>query len=118
MYTRVNDIMQLDRGPGSSLDEGLLAVCLKVLILDQFLAELMTPPAACEPISMNQAARTTLLTAMLMLDDVDITAMQRVTYPAAWRFPGPTSPAAWVVLSAVVVVLSLVAEAVAQQVAV
>jgi hypothetical protein len=75
MYTGVNDIMWLDRGPGSSLDEGLLATCLKALTSDQFLAELVAPPAAGEPICMNQAARTALLTVMPTLDDVDIAAV-------------------------------------------
>jgi hypothetical protein len=34
MYTRVNDIMQLDRGPGSSLGGTLLAASLKALTAD------------------------------------------------------------------------------------
>jgi hypothetical protein len=34
MYTVVNDIMLLDRGPGSSLDQGLLAACLMALTSD------------------------------------------------------------------------------------
>jgi hypothetical protein len=33
MYTEVNDIMWLERGPGSSLDEALLAACLKALTM-------------------------------------------------------------------------------------
>jgi hypothetical protein len=53
MYTGVNDIMRLDHGPGSSLDEGLLATCLKTLTSDQFLAELVTLLAAYKPICMN-----------------------------------------------------------------
>jgi hypothetical protein len=31
MYTGVNDIMRLERGPGSSLDGELLAACLQAL---------------------------------------------------------------------------------------
>jgi hypothetical protein len=77
MYTGVNDIMWLDHGLGSSLDEGLLAICLMALTSDQFLVELMAPPAACKPICINQAARTALLTAMPMLDDIDIAVVQR-----------------------------------------
>jgi hypothetical protein len=77
MYTRVNDIMQLDRRPGSSLDEDLLAASLKALTTDRFLAELMVSLAACEPICMNQAMRTALLAAMSTLDDVDIALVQR-----------------------------------------
>jgi hypothetical protein len=34
MYIRVNDIMQLDRGPGSSLGGTLLATSLKALTAD------------------------------------------------------------------------------------
>jgi hypothetical protein len=72
MYTGVNDIMQLEHGPGSSLDEALLAACLKALTVDQFLADLVVPAAVCEAICVNQAVRTTLLATMPMLADVDI----------------------------------------------
>jgi hypothetical protein len=72
MYTGVNDIMRLDHGPGSSLDEDLLVVSLKELTMNQFLTELVMPSAVCEPICVNQAARTTLVVAMSTLDDVDI----------------------------------------------
>jgi hypothetical protein len=77
MYTGVNDIMRLDRGPRSTLDEDLLAASLKALTTDQFLAELVVPPTVCEPIYMNQVLRTALLAAMATLDDVDIAPMQR-----------------------------------------
>jgi hypothetical protein len=36
MYTGMNDIMWLDRGPRSSLDVVLLAASLKALTTDQF----------------------------------------------------------------------------------
>jgi hypothetical protein len=72
MYTRVNDIIRLERGPGSSLNGELLATCLKVLTTDQFSAELVTPPASCWAICMDQAARMALLATKPMLDDVDI----------------------------------------------
>jgi hypothetical protein len=36
MYTGVNDIMRLERGPGSSLDAELLVTCLKALTTDHF----------------------------------------------------------------------------------
>jgi hypothetical protein len=61
MYTRVNDIMRLYRGPGSSLDEDLLTTSLKALTTDQFSAELVVPPMVCEPICVNQVARLALL---------------------------------------------------------
>jgi hypothetical protein len=72
MYTRVNDIMWLDRGPGSSLGDALLAASLKALTTDQSSAELVTPAAACEPLCVNQAARTALLAIMPTLDNVDV----------------------------------------------
>jgi hypothetical protein len=46
MYIRVNDNMRLDRGPGSSLDEDLLAACLKALTANQFSTKLVVPPVA------------------------------------------------------------------------
>jgi hypothetical protein len=88
MYTGGNDIMRLDRGPGSSLDEGLLVAYLKALILDQFSTELVAPPAAYEPICMNQAVRMTLLAVMSMLDDVDIAMVQRGDQSHGMVIPG------------------------------
>jgi hypothetical protein len=61
MYTGVNDIMRLDHGPGSSQGDALLAASLKALTTDQSSAELVTPAVACEPLCMNQAARTSLV---------------------------------------------------------
>jgi hypothetical protein len=70
MYTRVNDIMRLDRGPGSSLDEDLLTTSLKALTTDQFSAELVVPPMVCEPICVNQVVRTALLTVIPQRGDL------------------------------------------------
>jgi hypothetical protein len=90
MYTGVNDIMRLERGPGSSLDGELLAACLKALTTDQFSAELATPPASCGAICMDQAARTALLAAMPTLDDVDIAVVQRGDLSRGVTIPGAT----------------------------
>jgi hypothetical protein len=73
----VNDIMRLDRGPGSRLGDALLAASLKALTTDQSSAELVTPAASCEPLCVNQAARIVLLGIMPTLDDVDIAPVQR-----------------------------------------
>jgi hypothetical protein len=72
MYTGVNDIMRLDRRPGSSLDTALLVASLKALTTDQFSVELVVPAVVCEPICVNQAARIALLAIMPTLDDVNI----------------------------------------------
>jgi hypothetical protein len=77
MYTGVNDIMRLDRGPGSSLGDTLLGASLKVLTTDRPSVELVTPAAASEPLRANQAAMTTLLAIMPTLDDIDIASVQR-----------------------------------------
>jgi hypothetical protein len=77
MYTGVNDIMRLDRGPGSILGDTLLVASLKALTTDQPSAELVMPAAAYEPLCVNQAARTALLVIMPTLDDVDIALVQR-----------------------------------------
>jgi hypothetical protein len=90
MYTGVNDIMRLEREPGSSLNGELLATCLKVLTTDQFSAELVTPPASCRAICMDQAARTALLATMPMLDDVDIAVVQRGDLSRGVTIPGAT----------------------------
>jgi hypothetical protein len=90
MYTGVNDIMQLERGPGSSLNGELLAACLKALTTDQFSAELVTPPASCGAICMDQTARTALLATMPTLDDVDIAVVQMGYLSCGVTIPGAT----------------------------
>jgi hypothetical protein len=91
MYTGVNDIMWLERGPGSSLDGELLATCLKALTTDQFSAELAAPPASCGAICLDQPARTALLAAMPTLDDVDIAVVQRGDLSRGVTIPGATA---------------------------
>jgi hypothetical protein len=90
MYTGANDIMRLERGPGSSLNSDLLATCLKALTTYQFSAELVTPPASCAPICMDQATRTALLATMPTLDDVDIAVVQRGDLSRGVTIPGTT----------------------------
>jgi hypothetical protein len=94
MYTGVNDIMRLDRGPESSLGDTLLAVSLKALTTDPPFAELVTPAAGCEPLCVNQVVRTTLLAIMPTLDDVNIAPCRGVTSPVVWSSPSPAVRAA------------------------
>jgi hypothetical protein len=89
MYTQVNDIMRLDRRPGSSLSDTLLVVSLKALTTDPPSAELVTVAVGYEPLCMNQAARTALLAIMPILDDVDIAPVQRVDQSRCVVIPGP-----------------------------
>jgi hypothetical protein len=90
MYTGENDIMRLERGPGSSLDGDLLAASMKALTTDQFSAELAMPPASCGAICMDQVARTALLAAMPTLDDVDIAVVQSGKLSRGVMSPGVT----------------------------
>jgi hypothetical protein len=90
MYTGVNDIMRLEHGPGSSLNGELLAACLKALTIDQFLAKLVTPPASCRAICMDQVARTAVLVTMPTLDDIDIAVVQRGDLSRGVTIPGAT----------------------------
>jgi hypothetical protein len=88
MYTGVNDIMWLDRGPGSRIDAALLVASLKALTTDQFTDKLVVSVAVCEPICVNQAVRTALLAIMPMLDDVDIVLVQRGDQSRGVVIPG------------------------------
>jgi hypothetical protein len=88
MYTGVNDIMRMDHGFGSSLSDTLLAASLKALTTDQPSAELVTPAVSCEPLCVNQAAKTTLLAIMPTLDDVDIALVQRGDQSRGVVIPG------------------------------
>ncbi len=92
MYTGVNDIMRLDRGPGSSLGDTLLAASLKALTTVQSSAELVTPTTTCEPLCANQVAKTTLLAIMPTLDDVNIALVQRGDQSRDVVIPGPGGP--------------------------
>jgi hypothetical protein len=92
MYTRVNDIMRLDRGPGSSLGVTLLAVSFKALTTDQPSAKLMMLAAGCEHLCANHAARTSLLAIIPTLDDVDITPVQRGDQSCGMVILGPGGP--------------------------
>jgi hypothetical protein len=84
--------MRLDHGPGSSLGDTLLVASLKVLTTDQPSAELVTPAAGCEPLYVNQAARTALLAIMPTLDDVNIAPVQRGDQSRGVVIPGPGGP--------------------------
>jgi hypothetical protein len=92
MYTGVNDIMRLGRGPGSSLGDTLLAASLKALTTDQPSTKLMTLAAGYEPLCVIQAAATALLAIMPTLDDVDIAPVQRSDQSHGVVIPGPGSP--------------------------
>jgi hypothetical protein len=88
VYTGVNDIMRLERGPRSSLDHALLAACLKTLTTDQFSADLMVLAVVCKPICMNQAARTALLAIMPHWTTSNSLRCRGATSPTAWSSPG------------------------------
>jgi hypothetical protein len=77
LYTRVNDVMWLERGDGSMLGEVALAFVMGKLSPDPSSHDFITPPASYQPLCMDQAVRTLLLVAMPSMDDIGITLIQR-----------------------------------------
>jgi hypothetical protein len=76
LYTRVNDVARLERGDGSMLGGEALVLAMGKLSPDPSSHDFITP-TSCQPLSMDQAARTFLLVAMPSMDDVDIALVQR-----------------------------------------
>jgi hypothetical protein len=64
--------MWLERGRGTDLELGVLETMLSKLSTDISSIDFITPLAHCLPIWMDQAARSLLLKAMPMLDDISI----------------------------------------------
>jgi hypothetical protein len=64
--------MWLERGRGTDLELGVLETMLSKLSTDLSSIDFITPLAHCLPIWMDQAARSLLLKAMPMLDDISI----------------------------------------------
>jgi hypothetical protein len=53
VYTGVNDTTRLERGAGSCLDDGALALSLMKLTPNPFSVDFITPPAVCQPICLG-----------------------------------------------------------------
>jgi hypothetical protein len=64
--------MWLECGRGTDLELGVLETMLSKLSTDISSIDFITPLAHCLPIWMDQAARSLLLKAMPMLDDISI----------------------------------------------
>jgi hypothetical protein len=77
LYTGVNDVTRLERGDGSMLGEEALTLVMGKLSPNSFSHDFVTPPASCQPLCMDQAARTLWLVVMPSMDDVGITPVQR-----------------------------------------
>jgi hypothetical protein len=77
LYTGVKDVTWLERGDGSALGEGALALVMGKLSPDLSSHDFITPPASCQPLCMNQAVRMLLLVAMPSMDDIGIAMIQR-----------------------------------------
>jgi hypothetical protein len=87
MYTEVNASCSWTTGPGL-----VWATRLKALTMDQPSAKLVMPAAGCEPLCVNQAARTALLAIITTLDDVNIAPVQRGDQSRGVVIPGLTGP--------------------------
>jgi hypothetical protein len=73
----VNDVTWPERGDGSALGEEALALVIEKLSPDLSSHDFVTPLASCQPLCMDQAARTLLLVVMPSMDDVSIALIQR-----------------------------------------
>jgi hypothetical protein len=77
LYTGVNDAKRVQRGDGSSLGEEALSLVIGKLSPVPSSHNFVTPPASCQPLCMDQAARTLALVVMPSIDDVGIAPIQR-----------------------------------------
>jgi hypothetical protein len=73
LYIGVNDITQLEHGDGSVLGEEALTLVMGKLSRDLSSHNFVTTPMSCQPLCIDQAARSLLLVAMPSMDDVSIT---------------------------------------------
>jgi hypothetical protein len=77
LSTKENDATWLEHGPGIDLELGVLETMMSKLSTDLPSISFITPLAHCMPICTDQAARSLLLKAIPMLDDIDITVRRR-----------------------------------------
>jgi hypothetical protein len=77
LYTEENDATQLEHGPRTDLEPGMLDTMLSKLSTDPSSIGFVTPPVHCMPIYVDKAARSLLLKVMPTLDDIDIALQQR-----------------------------------------
>jgi hypothetical protein len=68
----VNNVTRLEHGDGSTLSEEALALMMGKLSPDPSSHNFVTPQASYQPLYVDQAARSMLLVAMPLMDDVDI----------------------------------------------
>jgi hypothetical protein len=88
MYIREGDTMWLERGRDSGLDSDVLGTLLARLSPDPSSVDFVTPPTACAPMCMDQAAWTRLLRELPTLDDIDIATRQWVDESLGVQIPG------------------------------
>jgi hypothetical protein len=98
LYTRVNDVTWLECGDGPTVGEEALALMMGKLSPDLSSHDFVTPPASCQPLYMDQAARTLLLVVMPSMNEVNIVAIQRGDQSCGVQIPGQASQVARVML--------------------
>jgi hypothetical protein len=77
IYTREGNTTRLERSRDSGLDPDMLGTLLVRLSPDLSSVDFVTPPTACAPMCLDQAAWTRLLRELPTLDDIDIAVRQR-----------------------------------------
>jgi hypothetical protein len=78
----------MSRCDGSVLGEEALALVMGKLSPDPSSHNFITPPASCQPLCMDQAARTLLVVVMPSMDDIGIALVQRGDQSCGIRIPG------------------------------
>jgi hypothetical protein len=76
LYTDQNDTTRLEHGDRSDLESDVLAMTLLKSSTDPTSHVFIMPPELCVAICLNQAGRSLLLSEILSLDDIDLTARQ------------------------------------------
>jgi hypothetical protein len=72
LYTGVNDVTQLEHSNGTTLGEEAPTFVMGKWSPNPSSHDFVTPPASCQPLYMDQAARTLLVVVMPSMDDVGI----------------------------------------------
>jgi hypothetical protein len=91
LYTRVNDVMRLERGDGSALSEEAPTLMTGKLSPDPSSHNFVTPPVSCQPLCIDKATRSLLLVVMPSMDDVGIAPIQRGDQYRGIQIPGASA---------------------------
>jgi hypothetical protein len=88
LYTGENDTTWLERGHGTKLDQKVLEAMLMKLSSDPHSDDFINLPPLCQPIFLDQAARSLLLKQMPTLNEIDIAVRHADDTSRGVQIPG------------------------------